>query len=65
MVDRAEILTLLQTIKEQGLYHACAMEGYVSHQGCRECDANMEAKLAELIGRMEAESGGQAGQGSA
>lgn len=65
MVDRAEIMNLLRVISEQGLYHTCAMEGYVSHQGCQECDANMEAKLADLVARMEAESGGQAGQGSA
>jgi len=64
MVATTEILDLLRVISEQGLYHTCAMEGYVSHQGCQECDANVEAKLAELIVRMEAQGGDQAGPGS-
>jgi hypothetical protein len=61
---KVEILDLLRVIAEQGLYHICSQEGYTDRQGCDECKANNEAKLAALIGRMEAENGGQAGQGS-
>lgn len=58
MATQAEILDLLRVLAEQGLYHTCAMEGYVSHQGCAECDANNEAKLADLIRQMEDLRGG-------
>jgi hypothetical protein len=58
---RREALNVLRLVKEQGLSHACAMEGHVSRYGCDDCTANTEDKVNEAIKLLEDELGGSAG----
>lgn len=44
-LQNQELKKLLVTIKEQGLYHQCAMEGYIEKYGCEDCKTNTEAKI--------------------
>lgn len=45
-----EAAKLLAKIDEQGLFHSCAMEGYIEKHGCGECKAATEQEILTLIG---------------
>ena len=50
----AKVLEVLRAVKEQGLSHQCAMEGYVTaHGGCEDCNANNEAEVEAAIELLE------------
>lgn len=53
---KQRVLTLLETIKDQQLYHGCAMEGWYPAIGCDECIVNTEKELGAVIEALKNDS---------
>lgn len=47
--DIRAIIELLEKVKEQGLSHQCAMEGFIDKYGCSDCEAGVEKEIDKMI----------------
>lgn len=47
--DCQKLRKLLERIREQGLAHQCAMEGFINTYGCDDCQTNLEAEIDEAL----------------